>query len=493
MTPQEAHDNRGGSAPSRTYRGRSLDELVPQIRRELGDDAVIVARRETTSGGLAGFFARREIEIDVVPHALPNGRAFDDVLADAHADHDETPGDRQNRYERRPPAAPAHRPVVAPEVDALPSAADVTVDDLFPAAPPPQAHGLASLFAAGTSEPPRAEPPHDPVPPRAEPPQEPVPPRAETAQRPELPRNDAPPLPEPPRNDAPRAEPPPLPEPPRADPPQPAFTPARPPALPPAAESVGAVALPLAARGVAERLIARGLRPELAEAVAEQGVAGLLPLQPSSDAAEVVVEALARRIPVHPLRGGGGVLGFVGPGGAGKTLCAARLAAAHARHGSLPVTVVALRSPDGGAELTRLLAPFGVALHAVESGAEGAERIAGLRDGLVIVDTPGVSPRSHEGLTSLAAELAALDVDELHLTVPATIGPDAARELVRGVRELGVVAMAVTHADETEQLGTAVGLAIESGLPLSYLACGQDVDAGLRPASGGWLASALAP
>jgi flagellar biosynthesis GTPase FlhF len=51
----------------------------------------------------------------------------------------------------------------------------------------------------------------------------------------------------------------------------------------------------------------------------------------------------------------------------------------------------------------------------------------------------------------------------------------------------------VTHADETEQLGTAVGLAIECGLPLSYLACGQAVDAGLRPAEAGDLASALAP
>src|SRR3954470_9853121 len=50
-----------------TYRGRSLDELVPRIRSELGDDAVIVARRETTSGGVGGFFAKREIEVEVRP------------------------------------------------------------------------------------------------------------------------------------------------------------------------------------------------------------------------------------------------------------------------------------------------------------------------------------------------------------------------------------------------------------------------------------------
>src|SRR4051794_22283654 len=48
-----------------TYRGRTLEELVGRIRSDLGDDAVIVARREARTGGFAGFFARREIEVDV--------------------------------------------------------------------------------------------------------------------------------------------------------------------------------------------------------------------------------------------------------------------------------------------------------------------------------------------------------------------------------------------------------------------------------------------
>src|SRR6476620_9577012 len=50
-----------------TYRGRSLEELVPRIRQELGENAVIVSRRETTSGGVGGFFAKREIEVEVRP------------------------------------------------------------------------------------------------------------------------------------------------------------------------------------------------------------------------------------------------------------------------------------------------------------------------------------------------------------------------------------------------------------------------------------------
>ncbi|MES1192823.1 MAG: hypothetical protein ABUM26_00745, partial [Solirubrobacterales bacterium] len=83
--------------------------------------------------------------------------------------------------------------------------------------------------------------------------------------------------------------------------------------------------------------------------------------------------------------------------------------------------------------------------------------------------------------------------DELHLAVPATIGPAAAQELVGGVRELGVGALVLTHTDETEMIGTVIGLAIDSGLPLSYLARGQAVEAGLRPASSTDLARELVP
>lgn len=538
-----------------TYRGRSLEELVPRIRQELGDDAVIVARRETTSGGVGGFFARREIEVEVRPG--------ESVGAEVAARFAEQLAEAQERQQKAGGAdlldAPGVRPATAPEIDALPGSTNVTVDDLFPAAPPPHAQNLAAMFNAGlppVEEPPVAAEPPAPV---EEPVVEPVvershaevldddeweavygdeeddEPVAEVAPEPgqetgmfdylgtaaQLP---TPGVAAPPAADgapamdpftpaaepidellagAPEEEPAPLVEP-VGDAPAPigaGWTPpvAEPePVAPPVAEApapaVAPAALPPAALVAAERLVARGLRPGLADAIAEEAIGGLAPLLPEADPKDLVVDALARRIPVAPLRRGPGVVGFVGPGGAGKTRCVARLAAAQARHGLVPVCVLALRSPDGGAELRRLLAPYGVDLHAVESGAEGAGRIASLRaDHLVIVDTPGVSPRSTGELHALGTELDALAPDELHLAVPATIGPAAAQELVGGVRELGVGALVLTHTDETEMLGTGIGLAVDSGLPLSYLARGQAVEAGLKPASAAELARDLVP
>ena len=537
-----------------TYRGRSLEELVPRIRSELGDDAVIVARRETTSGGVGGFFAKREIEVEVRPGASAGPKvaaAFAAQLAEAQ-ERQQTAGSTGGTAAE----SGAVRPATAPEIDALPGSANVTVDDLFPVAPPAQREGLAALFNAGL-------PPQTPAGPEAvealrAPEEEPVArreiieddeewedeyddepaaaageppsfgPAPVTGSAPEAPAVEQPtgmfdylgidplsptsaapqaPDPEPFEPPAepvvearlapgPAAEITPEPEPEPAGPPPPAASAPEPePEALPATPSPAPIAgLPPAALAATERLVARGLRQGLAEAIAEEAIAALAPLMPDADPKDLVVDALARRIPMHPLRRGPGVIGFVGPGGAGKTRCVARLAAAHARHGLLPVTVVALRSPDGGAELRRLLAPYGVALHAIESGAEGAARIAELRGtGLVIVDTPGVSPRSTGELRALGSELDSLSPDELHLAVPATISPASAQELVGGVRELGVGALVLTHTDETEMLGTVIGLAMDSGLPLSYLARGQAVEAGLRPASATELARDLVP
>ena len=48
----------------KTFRGRSLEELLPQIRAELGPDAIVLRRREGLAGGVGGFFQRPYVEVD---------------------------------------------------------------------------------------------------------------------------------------------------------------------------------------------------------------------------------------------------------------------------------------------------------------------------------------------------------------------------------------------------------------------------------------------
>src|SRR3954470_17759999 len=55
----------GPKIETRSYRGTSLEELLPRIQEELGPDAIIVRRREGIVGGFGGFFGKKCIELQV--------------------------------------------------------------------------------------------------------------------------------------------------------------------------------------------------------------------------------------------------------------------------------------------------------------------------------------------------------------------------------------------------------------------------------------------
>lgn len=54
----------------RTYRGRSLEEILPQIRAELGPDAVVVRQRDGLMGGIGGFFQQQFVEVQARPGTM---------------------------------------------------------------------------------------------------------------------------------------------------------------------------------------------------------------------------------------------------------------------------------------------------------------------------------------------------------------------------------------------------------------------------------------
>src|SRR4051812_6751415 len=72
----------------KTYRGRTLEELLPQIRSELGPDAIVLRRREGLAGGVGGFFQKHFVEVDArkaLPDETPlearNDRATEEGLS----------------------------------------------------------------------------------------------------------------------------------------------------------------------------------------------------------------------------------------------------------------------------------------------------------------------------------------------------------------------------------------------------------------------------
>jgi flagellar biosynthesis protein FlhF len=435
---------------TKTYRGRSLEELLPKVRAELGPDAVIVRQREGLTGGVGGFFQKRLVEIEAsAPDGaggVPEGRI--DVRDDSPATPDFL--DQLTRAQAAAEGFVADEPrggdPFAPPATAFPEA-----DEFIPLDLPEVVEDDAW---SGW---------RDPVPTPAV-----VPYVSEQVDA--LPNVDSLPVP--------------------------GTVPGTTGGTVPGTELVaGAPRAPLPGRWPAEAsslrdaLVARGVEAELADEVVEETVTHLVPLRAGAKLRPLLVSALARRIPVAPLGGlAGRVVAFVGPGGSGKTHCAARLAGAYAAADRMPVACVSIAPRDAGAELALQLAPSGVPLHTAPSGAHAADRVAPLRDrALVLVDTPGVSPRAKADLRALHAELRALGADDVLLTMPATTSAGAAREMLDAGRRVGATAVVLTHADETAHLGPAVGAAMQSGLPFAYVGHAE----ALRPAAAEELAGAL--
>jgi flagellar biosynthesis GTPase FlhF len=185
---------------------------------------------------------------------------------------------------------------------------------------------------------------------------------------------------------------------------------------------------------------------------------------------------------------------FVGAGGAGKTRCAAALASAYARASTLASSVVSLGSEDWGSDVKELLKGKNVWVMGAGAGSDAAPAVHHGRDGgLVVIDTPAATPRDPASVEALGAELRSLSLDAVYIAVPATFSVHAARKLIEGFEALGADGIAVTHADEADQLGIAAEIAQISGMPVAYIHEGLDLDTALSAADPSSLAARLLP
>ena len=531
----------------RTYRGRKLEDLIPQIRADLGPDAIILRQREGLMGGVGGFFAQKCVEVDAQAAPRPEAPRVDIYDEDEPVNGWELPVEDEYSF----PALPAaEEPVAPPPVAADPvafsmpepepepfvapapayEAPDHTYEAPAPTyeAPAAPAEGAAESFVSRLEQaaahvdidelvklvtagglPTAAEgsealvadiPTPEPIAPEPIAP-EPIAPEPVVADAP-APVYEAP-TPEPVIEiPAPAAAPvfeTPAPVLETAAPalvfqtsvPTPAPVP--PAATPWVAKQAGAVQ-PDEAAAVAQELTSQGISDAWAQRLIVAAAAHRSPLAHGS-LRDAVRATLAAIIPAPaPLPATGAAVAFVGAGGAGKTRCAAALASAYAKGSTLAASVVSLGSDDWGGDLKELLKGQNVWVMGAAVGAEAAPAVQHGRDGgLVVIDTAGVTPRDPAGVEALAGELRSLSLDAVYIAVPATFSVHAARKLVEGFAALGADGIAVTHADEADQLGIAAELAHISGMPVAYIHEGLELDGALSAADPSSLAARLLP
>ena len=423
-----------GSEHVKTYRGRSLEELLPQIRAELGPDAIVLRRREGLGGGVGGFFQRPYVEVDA---RAPLG--------------DEKPleirSDRATAEGMSSPAVRALFEQATPFADALAAAArTLPAGDTFA---PSEAF---REFAATVDAPRDTEPapvssglygpqPNADAIARAVPPLEPEPEPVADELDEELPQD----------------------------------------------AGAGSPARPTGADSAEKRLVAAGLSPALAAAVVGEAVAHGLPFANPRALKKLVRTALARRIPVlSELGAGTRTLAFIGAGGSGKTSAIAHLAAAYHAAGA-QVAVISLR---GDGTLSSRLEPLGIGVIAADDALQVGKRLGRQKPLVTLIDTPAAGPSySAAHLKALAADLKSLGPTEVHLALPATLSSAAAAEVAAVLATLGPTHIALTHADETARPGAPLELAISARKPVSYVCARED----LEPADPVSLAQQLLP
>ncbi|MFN8588901.1 MAG: hypothetical protein U1E86_27950 [Burkholderiaceae bacterium] len=179
------------------------------------------------------------------------------------------------------------------------------------------------------------------------------------------------------------------------------------------------------------------------------------------------------------------VVALVGPTGAGKTTTLAKLARHPLAFGGSRVGVLCLDTWRLGAvEQARLAAelaqiPFEVAYDATDLG-PALERLSACE--IVLVDTPGRGPRAIADLREAQALLQALAPDEVHLVLPAGLQRPLARNMLTAHLPFGVTHLLLTKLDEYADERTVFELARQFGVPMRWVADGQDVSRHLQPA-----------
>src|SRR4051812_29889864 len=136
-----------GSDDVKTFRRRGREEVLPQIRAELGPDAIVLRRREGLGGGVGGLFQRKYVEIEArAPTAEERPL--------------EIRSDRATAEGLSSPAVQALFEQATPFADALAAAAresrmeDDTFSTSFTAPPAPEADASPRRMRDAQAEPP---------------------------------------------------------------------------------------------------------------------------------------------------------------------------------------------------------------------------------------------------------------------------------------------------------------------------------------------------
>jgi flagellar biosynthesis protein FlhF len=183
-----------------------------------------------------------------------------------------------------------------------------------------------------------------------------------------------------------------------------------------------------------------------------------------------------------------GTVAFVGPTGAGKSTTLAKLAVRAHLEGHTPCVVsLDAMSPAPATPLEAISRIVGITHEVATTPAQVRAALEHPVD-LKLIDTPGLGRFDEAGIAAIAPLLHAVRPTEVHFVMPATMKADDALATLAAFGPLWVTRVAFTKLDEASTFGSILGVAAESGLPVSYISAGREVPDDLYPATAAELA-----
>ena len=184
--------------------------------------------------------------------------------------------------------------------------------------------------------------------------------------------------------------------------------------------------------------------------------------------------------------GGGSALMLVGPPGAGKTVTLMKLAFRYGLRARQRVQLLSLDSDRLGAweQLGTFARISGIDFRPVHKPGLLAAGISqsGVSSSLILIDTPGFARAEEDAAEELARITRELPI-EVHLVLPAYSSLPAAQQAWNRFARFQPARLLLTHVDAIEGSAPLFELTMRSGLPLSFLANGQQISEDLHEAN----------
>jgi len=532
------------------FQGQTLEEVLPQIRQDLGSDAVILSQKQIVVGGVGGFFGRRLIQV-VAADRMPTDEQLielEDHGFDAAIDPDDQRGREQahellSRFNVTDQWNPTDDEEFAAEFGPLAIASSAPVTPHSPSGVP--SSGPSTLAATMTPSVAQSAANADLIPGRAadfrlattpyasvettvRAPA--IKPAADSAYQPlELPTVStrpivtARPIVATPSPDVALS--------PAVDDPQELADRAR--ELATRAQEALAAATrhleqhahrsessyelrspqrPAGSRRQQQVIAeARELETELTEAGVDRDVAHellasvlnhRLPFSATQDLRTLVHECVLEQIRVDTgwkQSTGTHALAVVGRTGVGKSSAVAKIAESYMFQTSCRVGIISILAPGdtiGGHGRTAdpLLNRSHLDIRFVSNARQMADEVARLQDlDLLLIDTPGSTYNDAATFRLVSQCLTTAGITDVHVALPLGLSDREVQRTLERFAELGATSLLPTKVDENEDVGPVLSLCFRSQLPIRFLSDGPRIPEDIRAASSHEIASLILP